>query len=187
VTSVGDADNFRLFHTPGGRLTGWGWLPGRRVHDDKKWLKDKTVHVRIAGVDAPELAHFGREAQPYSQEALDFLKAHVLHRHVRARPYRKDQYERVVCGVTLRRWLFFRTDLGLEMLKAGMATVYEAKFGSEFGELEERYRAAEKRARERKVGMWQKPGFVGKMLGRKDAFESPRQYKERMKKEDLAK
>src|SRR2546425_1080583 len=25
VTRVGDADNFHLFHTPGGRLTGWGW------------------------------------------------------------------------------------------------------------------------------------------------------------------
>ena len=24
VTSVGDGDNFHLFHTPGGRLAGWG-------------------------------------------------------------------------------------------------------------------------------------------------------------------
>lgn len=26
VTSVGDADNFRFYHTPGGILAGWGWL-----------------------------------------------------------------------------------------------------------------------------------------------------------------
>jgi hypothetical protein len=26
VTRVGDGDNFHLFHTPGGRLAGWGWL-----------------------------------------------------------------------------------------------------------------------------------------------------------------
>jgi hypothetical protein len=25
VTRVGDGDNFHLFHTPGGRLAGWGW------------------------------------------------------------------------------------------------------------------------------------------------------------------
>lgn len=31
ATSVGDGDNFRFYHTPGGRLLGWGWLPGRRV------------------------------------------------------------------------------------------------------------------------------------------------------------
>jgi hypothetical protein len=43
VTSVGDGDNFRIFHTPGGRLGGWGWLPGRRVPKTKKELKDRTV------------------------------------------------------------------------------------------------------------------------------------------------
>lgn len=43
VTSVGDGDNFRLFHTPGGRLAGWGWMPGRKVPENAKDLKDKTV------------------------------------------------------------------------------------------------------------------------------------------------
>ena len=43
VTSVGDGDNFRMYHTPGGRLAGWGWLPGRRVPAGKKELKDQTV------------------------------------------------------------------------------------------------------------------------------------------------
>lgn len=41
VTRVGDGDNFRLFHTPGGRMLGWGWL--RKVPTDRKQLKDKTV------------------------------------------------------------------------------------------------------------------------------------------------
>lgn len=31
ATSVGDGDNFRFYHTPGGRLLGWGWLPGKSV------------------------------------------------------------------------------------------------------------------------------------------------------------
>ncbi len=43
VTSVGDGDNFRVFHTPGGRLAGWGWLPWRRVPKEKKELRNKTV------------------------------------------------------------------------------------------------------------------------------------------------
>ena len=43
VTSVGDADNFRLFHTPGGRLAGWGWLPWRKIPETNKELRDKTV------------------------------------------------------------------------------------------------------------------------------------------------
>lgn len=43
VTSVGDGDNFRVYHTPGGRLAGWGWMPGRKVPQQSKELKDKTV------------------------------------------------------------------------------------------------------------------------------------------------
>jgi hypothetical protein len=41
VTSVGDGDGFHLFHTPGGRLAGWGWL--RRVPKERKELKGGTV------------------------------------------------------------------------------------------------------------------------------------------------
>jgi len=46
VTRVGDADNFHLFHTPGGRLMGWGWLPGRKI-PEKKALKNNTVRSHI--------------------------------------------------------------------------------------------------------------------------------------------
>lgn len=41
VTSVGDGDGFHLYHTPGGRLAGWGWL--RTIPTDKKQLKGQTV------------------------------------------------------------------------------------------------------------------------------------------------
>lgn len=42
VTRVGDGDGFHLFHTPGGRLAGWGWL---RKIPEKKSLKGKTVCI----------------------------------------------------------------------------------------------------------------------------------------------
>lgn len=41
VTSVGDGDGFHLFHTPGGRLAGWGWL--RKIPTTRKTLKGQTV------------------------------------------------------------------------------------------------------------------------------------------------
>lgn len=43
VTKVGDADNFRLYHTPGGRLAGWGWLPWKRVPAKREDLTNQTV------------------------------------------------------------------------------------------------------------------------------------------------
>ena len=51
VTAIGDADGFRLYHTPGVWLFARLW----RVPKDKKVLKDKTISIRIAGVDAPEV------------------------------------------------------------------------------------------------------------------------------------
>ncbi|KAI9845798.1 MAG: putative endonuclease lcl3 [Sclerophora amabilis] len=170
VTSVGDGDNFRLFHTPGGRITGWGWLPGRKVPETRDGLKDRTISVRLAGVDAPELAHFGRPAQPYSSEALNWLRDYILHRRVRAYIYKRDQYDRVVSTVYVRRGLL-RRDVGLQMLKEGLATVYEAKTGAEFGRVEARYRRAEWWAKTKRKGMWG---------GKKSDFESPRDFKTRV-------
>lgn len=45
VTSVGDADNFRLYHTPGGRLAGWGWLPWKKVPTKRDQLTNQTVRA----------------------------------------------------------------------------------------------------------------------------------------------
>lgn len=180
VTSVGDADNFRLFHTPGGRLAGWGWLPWKIIPSKKEDLVAKTIHIRIAGVDAPELAHFGRPAQPFSAEAYKWLTNYILHRRVRAYIYRRDQYDRVVAIVFVRKRLFKR-DVGLEMLKKGLATVYEAKTGSEFGSFEKRYRQVERKAKSNRVGMWSQPSLWARLRGEKGKeLESPREYKTRM-------
>jgi hypothetical protein len=47
VTSVGDADNFRLYHTPGGRIAGWGWLPWKRVPKKRDGLTNQTVGLSL--------------------------------------------------------------------------------------------------------------------------------------------
>ena len=185
VTSVGDGDNFRLYHTPGGLLAGWHWLPFRHIPSDRKELRNKTVrlqnsprnatettqiHVRLAGIDAPELAHFGRPSQPYAQQALEWLTDYVNGRRVRAYVYKPDQYSRVVATVYVRKGLL-RRDVGLQMLRAGLATVYEAKTGAEFGEgLEQKYRDAEWWAKTRRKGMWS---------GNRKDLETPREYKTR--------
>lgn len=57
------------------------------------------------------------------------------------------------------------------MIRAGLATVYEAKSGTEFGGLEAKYRKAEDEARLKKRGIW-----GGNIAG----YESPRDYKTRM-------
>ncbi|KAK2747513.1 putative endonuclease lcl3 [Myotisia sp. PD_48] len=175
VTSVGDGDNFRMYHTPGGLLAGWGWL--RTIPTSKKELKNRTIHIRLAGVDAPELAHFGRPSQPFAQEAHTWLTNRLMGRRVRARVYRADQYGRVVATVHARRFLFFPQDIGLQMLKSGVATVYEAKSGVEFGgeALEKKYRDAESEAKRKRRGLWKEA--TGSNASE---WESPREFKSRM-------
>jgi endonuclease YncB( thermonuclease family) len=87
LVSVGDADNFRVYHTPG---FGWNWLrsvPKKksgeateiiRFFEENTFslfltfelplladLKDMTIHVRLAGVDAPEVRILSR-CYPYA-------------------------------------------------------------------------------------------------------------------------
>lgn len=127
------------------------------------------IPIRLAGVDAPEGAHFGKPAQPFSAEALKWLSDYILHRNVRAYVYRKDHYDRIVATVYVRRWLI-RRNVGLEMVKRGLAVTYEGKTGAEFGGLKEVYEKAMAKAKRKRRGMWS---------GKASEFESPGEYKKR--------
>ena len=210
VTSVGDADNFRLYHTPGGVFFGWGWL--RHVPKSRKALTEQTLHIRIAGVDAPELPHFGKPGQKYGEEALAWLRGQLMfqeHPHkndepkigrkVRCYVWSKDQYGRIVATCWVRRvsWLsglpkaIGSWDLGDRMLKSGWATVFEGKNVAEFGGKEERYKELEAQAKRKRVGMWggsRDTGIWGSFRGwlgfkskKGEELESPRAFKNRMK------
>jgi hypothetical protein len=48
VTRVGDGDNFHLFHTPGGRLAGWGWL--RKVPEWKGGQKNTVGKLLLSSL-----------------------------------------------------------------------------------------------------------------------------------------
>ncbi|KIK57480.1 hypothetical protein GYMLUDRAFT_46065 [Collybiopsis luxurians FD-317 M1] len=168
VTSVGDADNFRLYHTPG---IGWRWpLKFRRVPTEKRDLRNQTIHIRIAGADAPEAANFGREGQPYAKESLAWLSNRILGQTVHCQLITRDQYSRTVANVvTKRRFLPGSTSLALEMLRAGCATVYEQS-GAEYGSWgKEEFLKAEAEAKIARRGMW-KDGVLR---------ETPAEYKRR--------
>lgn len=138
---------------------------------DAKALRGQTVHIRLAGIDAPELSHFGRPAQPYSQDAMDWLTSYLRGRRVRCYVHKIDQYGRAVATVYVRKGIL-RRDVGLQMLKTGLATVYEAKSGAVFGGegVEKVYRSTEEQAKRKGKGMW-----AAEKGGPK--VETPREYK----------
>ncbi|CAK9436861.1 uncharacterized protein LODBEIA_P13830 [Lodderomyces beijingensis] len=149
VTRVGDGDNFRMYHTPGGIILGWGWLRGV----PRKVPTEETLMVRLCGVDAPERAHWGKPAQPMSEEALQWLRSYIAGRYVTVTPYSIDQYKRVVARCQVWKWNGLR-DVSAEMLRNGVGVVYEAKTGAEFGDNEAWYRKLENRAKKLKRGVW---------------------------------
>lgn len=85
-----------------------------------------------------------------------------------------------MASVSVRRAFDFppfrRRDVSYEMLKRGLATIYEAKVGAEFGgeKLEQKYRRAEWWAKARSRGLWKDYHRNG------SNWESPREYKNRM-------
>ncbi|GAA5847853.1 hypothetical protein JCM5353_008406 [Sporobolomyces roseus] len=145
VTSVGDADNFRLWHRP--ILRRFATVPSSRAD-----LKGETIHVRLAGVDAPELAHFGKPAQPFSSEALDLLTTTLLGKAVMVELHQKDRYSRVVGMAYVRSFPFYRRQNVSEvLLKAGLATVYRQAGAVHAGQLS-RFEELEAKARAKKLG-----------------------------------
>ncbi|KAF9434817.1 putative endonuclease lcl3 [Entomortierella beljakovae] len=153
VTSVGDSDNFRFYHTPGGVLAGWGWL--RHVPKDSKELKNQTLHIRVAGVDAPEGAHFGMPSQPFSKESLEWLRGELVGKTVLIKPYSKDRYDRVVSMAWYPRSIPFlpKKNVSIEMLKMGFGQVYR-QAGSEYGGMLSTFESLEADAKRRKIGIW---------------------------------
>lgn len=170
VTSVGDADNFHFYHTPGGVLGGWGWLR-HAPKVNSRGLKGQTIHVRLCGVDAPEGAHFGKPAQKYSDDALEWLRSYILGRRVRIIPLARDQYHRVVSQATVWK-ITGRKNVSKEMLRNGWAVVYESRIGAEFNGHEDEFRYLEAEGRRKKLGIFQK--------GTK-RFVSPGEYKRALK------
>jgi endonuclease YncB( thermonuclease family) len=68
-----------------------------------------------------------REPQPYAIAAKKHLTSLAANRTAFLVPLKIDRYGRIVASVYVRRFWFFKRDLSLEMIKAGLATIYEGK------------------------------------------------------------
>ena len=107
---------------------------------------DKKFHIRLQGIDAPELK---QEFGSVSQENLSRL---VLGKQVTIVWNKVDKYRRTVGTIMLDGH-----DMNIEQVKAGLAWHFK-KYADE-QEPQDRisYAAAEQQARAAKLGLWQDP------------------------------
>lgn len=139
--SVGDADGFRVYHTPGPILYRHlmysnikkGSINGQSSGKGNSF-NTQTISVRLAGADAPESSHFGKPSQPFSKEAKEELESLVLGKEVWCQMAHIDQYQRLVATPYVWRspYIFGRTNVSLRLVEKGLATVY-SQAGAAYG------------------------------------------------------
>jgi len=109
---------------------------------------DIQIKVRLVGIDAPETGRKKHDpGQPYSQKSKEYLSDLVLNKVVDIQGDGLDRYGRVLAVIALDG-----KDINLEMVKAGLAEVYQGKPPKGFDLTP--YLKAEQEAREAKRGMW---------------------------------
>ncbi|RKP18353.1 staphylococcal nuclease, partial [Rozella allomycis CSF55] len=119
IVEACDSDNVRFKHIPLFRILG-----NKNVeYQNKKLMYKNTMNIRLAGIDAPEMSHFGKTAQPFSKEAMEFLNKLTKDRYAIIKPLRLDRYSRLVAMVYVRKGLIIK-NVSLDMIRAGYATIY---------------------------------------------------------------
>lgn len=113
-------------------------------------MKERSV-VRLAGIDAPEVAHNDSKAQYYSRQSKEALIGLIKGKEVYLNfpgVKNKDHYGRLIAEVTLPDGI----SVNESMVERGAAFFYPHKdLGPEF---QERLRELQKEAIEQRRGMW---------------------------------
>jgi micrococcal nuclease len=121
----------------------------RRVVDGDTLVLESGERVRLIGIDTPELARDGRPAEPWAEEARDYLRQAVDGGGISLGFDReeRDQYGRRLAYVYRQGRL-----INEEIIRQGLSrakTVYHYSPA-----MKERFLRAEREAREARRGIW---------------------------------
>lgn len=182
VVAVSDGDTIRFLHVPtplhASRISSSSDNKKYEIKKKQPKMSEIALPVRVCTIDTPETAKFGKEGQPFGQEAKDYLASLVKDKMIHIRLLQKDQYGRIVAQVekpgTLSQSLvinllllpllpFFALWRSLVsppkhvdelMLRRGLAEVYQG-MGAVYGPLgKERYLQLQAEAEGKNIGIW---------------------------------
>ena len=119
------------------------------VRCDGSSPRDAPVKVRIHAIDAPE------QSQPHGRRARQAMRTLVHQQRVQLRCVDTDPYGRRVCQVFKPATAgAARQDVGLALVKQGLAWWYRQYSQAQTPADRARYEAAEQAARTRRIGLW---------------------------------
>lgn len=107
---------------------------------------NKKFHIRLQGIDAPELK------QKYGSESQQNLERMVMGKQVTIVWTKVDKYRRTVGTIMLDG-----KDINIEQVKAGLAWHFKKYADEQEPKDRETYARAEEQARAAKLGLWQDP------------------------------
>lgn len=134
-----------------------------KVYDGDSLLvqgMDLTLKIRMVGIDAPETGGSRNPGQPYSRKAHQYLSRKIQDRFVTMKTYGLGGYNRILAEVFIND-----INMNLEMVKAGLAEVYQGSLPETFNAAP--YLAAQDQAAKRRIGMW----------AQGSRYKSPRQWR----------
>ena len=145
VVTVSDGDTFRFLHTP--TIFHFSRIPkGEKI-------SSVALPIRLCTIDTPETAKFGKPGQPFGDDAKQKLHDLMQNKRVSIRLLHKDQFGRAVAEVRTGIWPFYKY-LDEQMLRFGLAEVYQGG-GAVYGYRGKKaYLAFEEKARSNKLGVW---------------------------------
>ena len=112
---------------------------------------DKTIKIRLDGIDAPELK------QPFGQASKQAMSALVFGKTVTIKPDKKDRYGRLLARVEIGG-----KDTSLHMVNLGMAQWYE-----QYAKRDYELQSAQTKAKSAKIGIWSDPSAIAPWVFRK--------------------
>lgn len=130
----------------------------------------KTVRIRIAGIDAPE------KRQPYSNKAKESLESLLMSGTITLTLIKIDRFERWVAHVSVDQ-----QDIGLRQIQLGYAWFFTRYQQDLDDRRKSDYARAEEDARRDGLGLW--AGIAASVKNPALAPEPPWKFRERMNKE----
>jgi len=137
------------------------WVDVERILDGDTFVSTKGEHIRLLGINAPEVAHEASPAQPMGRKASQALARMIAGKAVRLDfdVQRKDRFGRTLAEVYLRDGSWVNG----EMIRTGMAHVYTFTPNLRWAEP---LITLERPARQAEIGIWHTERFAVLDAGR---------------------
>jgi endonuclease YncB( thermonuclease family) len=109
----------------------------------------QLLRIRLAFCDAPE------KKQAFGARAKQAMSELVFGKDIELRPHAIDRYGRTVAQVVVDG-----KDVGLEMLRQGMAWVYDRYIVEASADIQKAYQEAQEEAKGERLGLWSDPNSI---------------------------